>query len=167
MTYRLHYTKYPPRNCGANWISNHNEGKSTSSYVFTLGVNAVSWKTFKQTVNTISTMEAKLVALDKVDEVEWLRSFLEGIPLWPTHVTVVCIHCESMAALTRAKNHIYNDKSRHIRRRHNTIKDMLRNGIISIDYVKSKENIADDLTKVLCRGQVIFTSSGLGLKPTQ
>nr|GEW05610.1 RNA-directed DNA polymerase, eukaryota, nucleotide-binding alpha-beta plait domain protein [Tanacetum cinerariifolium] len=166
----LHYTKYPlmlEGNCVANWISNHNEGKSTSSYVFTLGVNVVSWKSFKQTVNTISTMEAKLVALDKVDEVEWLRSFLEGIPLWPTHVTVVCIHCESMAALTRAKIHIYNDKSRHIRRRHDTIKDMLRNGIISIDYVKSKENIVDDLKKVLCRGQVIFTSSGLGLKPTQ
>nr|GEW13608.1 ATP phosphoribosyltransferase 1, chloroplastic [Tanacetum cinerariifolium] len=152
-------------NCDANWISNLIEGKSTSSYVFTLGGNVVSWKSFKQTVNTISTMEAKLIALDKVDEVEWLRSFLEGIPLWLTHVTVMCIHCDSMAALTRAKNHIYN-KSRHIRRRHNTIKDMLRNGIF-IDYVKPKENIVDDLTKVLCRGQVIFTSRGLGLKPTQ
>ncbi|GJS31234.1 hypothetical protein Tco_0491854 [Tanacetum coccineum] len=63
-----------------------------------------------------------------------------------------------MAALTRAKNQINNGKSRHIRRRHNTIKDLLRNGIISIDYVKSKENIADPLTKGLCREQVIFTS---------
>nr|GEU82394.1 putative reverse transcriptase domain-containing protein [Tanacetum cinerariifolium] len=62
------------------------------------------------------------------------------------------------AALTRAKNQIYNGKSRHIRRRHNTIKDLLRNRIISIDYVKSKENIVDPLTKGLCREQVIFTS---------
>ena len=113
-------------------------------------------------------MEAEFVALDKAaEEAKWLGSFLEGVPLWPKPVTAVCIHCDSMAALTRAKNQIYNGKSRHIRRRHNTIKDLLRNGIISIDYVKSKENIADPLTKGLCREQVIFTSRGMGLKPTQ
>ncbi|GKD46805.1 ATP phosphoribosyltransferase 1, chloroplastic, partial [Tanacetum coccineum] len=145
--------------CDANWISNHNEGKSTSGYVFTLGGVVVSWKSSKQTVNTRSTMKAEFVALDKAaEEVEWLRSFLEGIPLWPKHVTVVCIHCDSIAALTRAKNHIYNGKSRHIRHRNNTIKDLLRNEIISIDYIKSKENIVDPLTKCLCREQVIFTS---------
>ncbi|GKC04824.1 hypothetical protein Tco_0996434 [Tanacetum coccineum] len=113
-------------------------------------------------------MEAEFVALDKAaKEAEWLRSCLEGIPLWPKPMTAVCIHYDSMATLTREKNHIYNGKSRHIRRRHNTIKDLLRNGIISIDYVKSKENIADPLTKGLGREQVIFTSRGMGLKPTQ
>ncbi|GJW80272.1 DNA polymerase zeta catalytic subunit-like protein [Tanacetum coccineum] len=93
--------------------------------------------------------------------------FLEGILLRPKPVTAVCIHCDSMAVLTRAKNHIYDGKSRHIRRRHNTLKDLLRNGIISIDYVKSKKNIVDPLTKDLCREQVIFTSRGMGLKPAQ
>nr|GEV95121.1 Pol polyprotein [Tanacetum cinerariifolium] len=133
-------------------ISNHNEGKSTSGYVFTLGGAAVSWKSSKQTVNTRSTMEAEFVALDKAaEESERLRSFLEGIPLWPKPMTVVCIHCDSMVALTRAKNQIYNGKSRHIRRRHNTIKDLFRNAIISIDYVKSKENIGNPLTKGLFR----------------
>ncbi|GJT76508.1 hypothetical protein Tco_1043233 [Tanacetum coccineum] len=115
-----------------------------------------------------STMEAKFLALDKViEEAEWLRYLLEGIPLWPKPVTAVCIHCESMAALTKVKNHIYNGKSRHIRRRHNTINDLLRNGIISIDYIKSKENIDDLLTKGLCREQFIFTSRGMGLKQRQ
>ncbi|GJZ46324.1 retrovirus-related pol polyprotein from transposon TNT 1-94 [Tanacetum coccineum] len=154
MAYGLHYTKYPPvleGFCDANWIYNHNEGKSTSGYVYTLERAVVSWKSSKQTVNTRSTIEPDFVALDKAaKEVEWLISFLEGILLWPKPVIVVCIHCDSMAALTRAKNHIYKSKSRHIRRRHNTIKDLLRNGIISIDYVKSKENIADPLTKGLC-----------------
>lgn len=35
---------------------------------------------------------------------------------------------------------MYNDKFRHIHRRHSTIKQLILNGIISIDYVKSKEN---------------------------
>nr|GEV32397.1 putative ribonuclease H-like domain-containing protein [Tanacetum cinerariifolium] len=135
--------------------------KSTSIYVFTLGGAAVSWKSSKQIMNTRSTMEAEFVALDKVaEEAEWLRRFLEGIPLWPKPVTAVYIHCDTMAALTKAKNHIYNGKSRHIRRRHNMIKDLLRNEIISIDYVKSKENIVDPLTNGICKEQVIYTSRG-------
>ncbi|GJZ00765.1 hypothetical protein Tco_0518194 [Tanacetum coccineum] len=68
-------------------------------------------------------MEAEFVALDKAaKEAEWLRSCLEGIPLWPKPMTAVCIHYDSMAALTRAKNHIYNGKSRHIRRQVKTYK---------------------------------------------
>ena len=171
MNYGLHYTKYPPvleGYCDANWISNTSEAKSTSGYVFTLGGAAISWKSSKQTVNTRSTMEAEFVALDKAaEEAEWLKSFLEGIPLWPQPVTAIGIHCDSMAALTRAQSQIYNGKSRHIRRRHITIRDLLKNGIISISYIKSKENIADPLTKGLSREQVLFTSRGMGLKPTQ
>jgi hypothetical protein len=44
---------------------------------------------------------------------------------------------------------------------------MLKNGIISIDYVKSKENIADPLTKGIPKEQVKYTSRGMGLKPIQ
>ena len=35
---------------------------------------------------------------------------------------------------------MYNGKSRHIRRRHNTVRQLLSNEIISIDYIKSKDN---------------------------
>ncbi|GJV13707.1 ATP phosphoribosyltransferase 1, chloroplastic [Tanacetum coccineum] len=74
--------------CDANWISNHNEGKSTSGYVFTLGGAAVSWKSSKQTVNNSLTMEAEFVALDKAaEEAEWLRSFLEDTAYLCLHFT--------------------------------------------------------------------------------
>ncbi|CAL8175186.1 unnamed protein product [Prunus armeniaca] len=159
--YGLHYTRYPPVLEGysdANWISDSTETKSTSGYVFTLGGAAVSWKSSKQTCIARSTMESEFVALDKAaEEAEWLRNFLEDIPMWPKPVTAICIHCDSMAAQARAKSGVYNGKSRHIRRRHNTIRQLLSNGIISIDYVKSKENIADPLTKGLPREQIKFT----------
>src|SRR5262249_6607115 len=151
-----------------NWISDSTETKSTSGYVFTLGGAAVSWKSSKQTCIARSTMESEFIALDKAaEEAEWLRNFLEDIPVWPKPVTAICIHCDNMAAQARAKNSVYNGKSRHIRRRHNTIKQLLSNGIISIDYVKSKENIADPLTKGLPREQIKYTSRGMGLKPLQ
>ena len=77
----------------------------------------------------------------------------------------ICIHCDSKAAIGWARNHLYNGKSRHIRRRHNTVRYFLSSGIISIDYVKSKDNIADALTKGLAREHVYKLSRGMGLKP--
>ena len=75
----------------------------------------------------------------------------------------ICIHCDSQSAIGRSHNHMYNGKSRHIRRRHNTMRQLLFNGIISIEYVKSKDNIADPLTKWLARELVENSSRGMEL----
>ncbi|PHT29908.1 hypothetical protein CQW23_30501 [Capsicum baccatum] len=42
---------------------------------------------------------------------------------------------------------MYNGKSHHIRRRHNTIRELLSSEIITVDYVKSNDNVSDPLTK--------------------
>ena len=126
----------------------------------------MSWKSSKQTCIARSTMESEFIALDKAgEEAEWLRNFLEDIPNWPKPVLVVRIHCDSQAAIGRARNVMYNGKSRHIRRRHDTVRQLLSSGIITIDYVKSKDNIADPLTKGLTREMVAKTSRGMGLRP--
>ena len=126
----------------------------------------MSWKSSKQTCIARSTMEFEFNALDKDgEEAEWLRHFLEDIPIWPQPMLAICIHCNSQSAIGRAHSHIYNDKSRHILRRHNTVRQLLSNGIMTIEYIRSKENIADPLTKGLTREQVSKSSRGMGLKP--
>ena len=60
---------------------------------------------------------------------------------------------------------MYNGKSRHIRRRHNTIRQLISTRDISIDYVRSKDNIVDPLTKGLNRELVEKLSRGMRLKP--
>ena len=77
----------------------------------------------------------------------------------------ICIHCDSQSAIGKAQNDMYNSKSRHIRHRHNTVRQLLSNENISIDYIKSKDNLADPLTKGLTREQVNCTSRGMRLKP--
>ncbi|RVW52240.1 Retrovirus-related Pol polyprotein from transposon TNT 1-94 [Vitis vinifera] len=131
--YGLHYTRYPTVLEGysdANWISNVKDSKSHSGYVFTLGGAAVSWKSSKQTVIARSTMESEFIALDKCgEEAEWLRHFLEDIPRWSKPVPPICKHCDSQSAIGRAQSNMYNGKSRHIRRRHNTIRQLLSTGL--------------------------------------
>ena len=85
--------------------------------------------------------------------------------MWMKPVPSICIHCDSKLAIGRAQSHMYNGKSRHICRRHNTVRHLLFNEIISIDFIKSKENITDLLTKGLSREQVNYSSRGMGLKP--
>ena len=134
--------------------------------MFTLAGAAVLWKSSKQTVITKSMMEFEFIALDKCgEEAEWLRHFLEDIPKWQKHVPPICIHRDSQSAIGRAESNIYNGKSRHIRRKHNTIRQLFSTGIISIDYVKSKDNIEDSLTKGLNRELVEKSSRGMRIKP--
>jgi len=84
-------------------------------------------------------MESKFIALDKAgEEAEWLRQFLKDITLWQKPVPAICIHCDNQAAISRVQNFIYNGKSRHIRHRHNTVKQLLSNEIISIDFSRQK-----------------------------
>jgi len=60
---------------------------------------------------------------------------------------------------------MYNGKSRHICHRHNTVKNLLSNDIIYIDYVKSMENIMNLLTKGLSRELVYNSLRVISLKP--
>ncbi|KAJ9564460.1 hypothetical protein OSB04_000426 [Centaurea solstitialis] len=140
--------------------------ESTSGYVFTLGGAAISWKSSKQTVIARSIIESEFIALDKSgEEVEWLRQFVVDIPKWPKPVTAISIHCDSQSAIGRAQSTMYNGKSRHIRRIRNMIRKLLSTGVISIDYVKSKDNIVDPLTKGLSRDLVYKSSKVMGLNP--
>ncbi|MFS7900569.1 hypothetical protein Hanom_Chr00s122553g01812251 [Helianthus anomalus] len=54
-----------------------------------------------------------------------------------------------------------------MRRRHNTIRQLLSTGVITIDYVRSADNIADPFTKGLSRELVETSSRGMGLKPVE
>ncbi|PHU25363.1 hypothetical protein BC332_03695 [Capsicum chinense] len=99
------------------------------------------------------------------EEVEWLQNFLEDIQYWPNPVAPVSIHCDSQTAIGRAGSIVYYDKSRHIQWRHNTVRELLSSGFITINYVKSKDNVSDPLTKGLSREGVERTSKGMGSRP--
>ena len=111
-------------------------------------------------------MELEFIALNKAaGEAKWHRHFVEDIPRWSKLVPAICIHCDSQSAIGRAQSNMYNGKSRHIRRRHNSIRQLFSTGVVTIEYVKSKDNIADPLTKGLNRELVDKASRGMGLRP--
>ena len=150
----------------ANWISDSNETKSTSGYDFILGGGAVTWKSAKQNLIAPSSRDSEFIAMELAgNEAEWLKNFLADIPLGSKPISSVSIHCDNKSAIANAKNKTFNGKNRHIRLRHNIIKQMLKTDVISIDFVRSSVNLADPLTKPLGRKQIVYSSRGVGLKP--
>ncbi|GJY57002.1 zinc finger, CCHC-type containing protein [Tanacetum coccineum] len=142
--YRLTYTGYPSVLEGytdASWISNTEKNSSTSVWVFLLGGGAISWASKKQTCITGSTMEFEFVALAAAGK-----------------------EAECSATLAKAYSQMYNEKSRQLGVRHNMIRELITNEVISIEFVRSQQNLADYLTKGLARDLVIKSAEGMGLK---
>ncbi|PHU18830.1 hypothetical protein BC332_09981 [Capsicum chinense] len=111
-------------------------------------------------------MESEFIALDKAGEkAEWLRNLLEDIPYFPKPVALVCTHCDRQVVLGRVGSMMYNGKFHHIPWRHNTVRKLLSSGIITVDYVKSKDNVSDPLKKGLSREGMERTSRRMGLRP--
>ncbi|GKC15579.1 hypothetical protein Tco_1012361 [Tanacetum coccineum] len=54
-------------------------------------------------------------------------------------------------------------KSRHLGVRHSMIRELITNGVISIEFVRSQQNLADHLTKGLARDLVLKSAKGMGL----
>ena len=170
MDYSLSYTGYPSVLEGytdASWISNTEDNSSTSGWVFLLGGGAISWASKKQTCITSSTMESEFVALAAAGkEAEWLKNLFLEIPLWSKPIAPISIRCDSAATLAKAYSQMYNGKSRHLGVRHSMIRELIMNGVVSIVFVKSQQNLADHLTKGLARDLVLKSAKGMGLSPT-
>jgi len=151
----------------ANWIIDNEEVKSTSGYIFLLGGATISWGSKKQTIISRSTMESELIALDiTCTEAEWIKSLLMDMPLVEKPLHALSIHCDCKATIDLVKqSHTNRKMNRHIHVRHKSVKSLLSKNIVSLEYVKSENNIADQLTKGLSRSRVLEMSRGMGLSP--
>ncbi|GKE20309.1 hypothetical protein Tco_1431821, partial [Tanacetum coccineum] len=106
----------------------------------------------KQTSITGSTMESESVALAAADkEAVWLKNLLLEIPLWSKPIAPISIRSDSVATLAKAYSQMYNGKSRHLGVRHSMIHELITNGVVSIEFMRSQQNLADHLTKRLAR----------------
>nr|GEU38906.1 hypothetical protein [Tanacetum cinerariifolium] len=112
--------------------------------VFLLGGGAVSWASKKQTCIISSTMKYEFVAL--------------------AAAAPISILCDSVATLAKAYSQVYNGKSRQLGVRHNMIHELIMNGVVSIEFVRSQQNLADHLTKGLDGDLVLKSAEGMGLK---
>ncbi|KAL0455395.1 UNVERIFIED_CONTAM: hypothetical protein Slati_0878700 [Sesamum latifolium] len=85
------------------------------------------------------------------------------MPLWGSTVPMF-LHCDFQAAIGIVKTYAYNGKRRHIHISHGAVKELLKNEIIFLNYVRTQRNLADPLAKGLTRRIIFELSRAMGLK---
>jgi len=126
----------------------HADGKSHTGLVLMMGRGVIICKSVKQKINTKSSTEAELVALsDSISMAIWCRNFLEeqGYDMPPASVFQ---DNQSTIAMVRAGKPT-SDRTRHVNIRFFFVADREKAGEIAIEYLPTKEMLADALTKPL------------------
>jgi hypothetical protein len=170
ISFGIHYSGHPAVLEGysdANWISDIDQIYTTSGYVFTLEGGAVSWRSYKQTILTKSTMEAELSALDIASaEAEWLRELLSALPVVEKPISAILMNYDNQTVITKVNSAKDNVKStRHIKRRLKYVRKLRNSGVITVAYIQTNKNLADPFTKGLLWNVIEIASREMGMRP--
>ena len=96
-------------------------------------------------------MEAELTALETATvEAEWLRELLIALPIVEKPIPAILMNCDNQTVIVKVNSSKNNMKSsRHMKRRLKSIRKLRNFGVISLDYVHTSNNLADQFTKGL------------------
>lgn len=136
--------------------------KSTSGYVFLWNDGAVAWSSKKQNVVALSSTEAEYVAAATCAcQAIWVQGILEELGLnFPESMV---IKCDNTSAIKLSKNPVFHGRCKHIGVRFHFLRDLVKEGIITMEHCGSSKQVADIFTKPLSRDTFIKLRKKLGM----
>jgi len=141
--------------------------KSTSGYVFTLAGGAVSWKSKKQSLVSLSSTEAEYVSCSEAArEAIWLRRLYHEITkdrLKSTTPAIQLLLSDSQGAISLAQAPRFSDRTKHIDIKYHFVRDSCANGLVRLGFISTAEMTADVMTKALPRDAHQKHIRGMGL----
>jgi hypothetical protein len=134
----------------SDWAQDPDSRRSVSGYVFDVTGGAVLWASKRQPTVALSTTEAEyMAASNATKEAIWLRVLLEdlGFP----QVSATTLHADNLGCIALTNGTIAHSRAKHIDIHHHFIHERVANSEIDLQYVSTKEMLADILTKQLPR----------------
>ncbi|OAJ38664.1 hypothetical protein BDEG_22572 [Batrachochytrium dendrobatidis JEL423] len=135
----------------ADWAGDVKTRKSTSGYLCYVGNALVSWRSSKQTCVAVSTMEAEYTAAESASrELLFLRDLLGELGFEQDGPTT--LYCDSQSAISNMIGpSVVHEATKHIGIKINALRDRISQGLIKPEYIGTKDQVADILTKGLPR----------------
>lgn len=106
-------------------------------------------------------MEAEYYALsESIKELTWLIPIIRDFEnCVDTKLGDPSVYCDNQATIMFTRNNVENSRSKHIDLRYHFVREKLEEGLFSLRYVTTKENLADIFTKILPRVQFQYLLS--------
>lgn len=73
------------------------------------------------------------------------------------------IHCDNQSCIKLSENHVFHNRSKHIKIRYHFIRDRIKRGVLRLQYISTEEQVAYILTKPLVKGKFVKYQDKLGV----
>lgn len=121
--------------------------RSISGYCFKVYGSLISWRSQKQPTVSLSSTEAEFIALaNAASEALWLRGIMEELGI---HVKQLTVHEDNQACITITQQPRQHQRMKHIDVKYSFLIEVINNGAISLSYIPSQDQVADNFTKPL------------------
>jgi len=146
----------------ADFANDKDNRKSISGYISILANAPITWSSKQQSCVARSTAEAEYVsASNAVQEIVWLRLLLSELLRKQQPTTKLLI--DNQSAIKLMKNTEHHKLTKHIDVKYHYIRDCIENNILVPEYVPSKEQLADFLTKPLAKHKFALNCKALNI----
>lgn len=145
----------------ADYAADMDTRRSTSGHCFIYANGTISWSSERQRCVSLSTTESEYVAASgAVKELIWLRNLLSEIL---DEDAKFKMHMDNQSAIRLVKNPEFHKRSKHIDVRYHFVREKFEEKQFDLEYIQTKEMIADVFTKALPSNQFNFFRTKLGV----
>jgi len=122
--------------------------RSTTGSIWIFNGTPISWNSKRQDLVTTSSTEAELVALDFVlKEGIWIRNLLQEIGVIESGPIKILVDNQSTIKIVKGSR--ITQRTKHIDVKYMFSREMMSSNKLNVEYIESKWNMADCLTKPL------------------
>nr|GEX32405.1 hypothetical protein [Tanacetum cinerariifolium] len=148
------------------YLTDADDLKSQTGYVFILNGGAVDWKSVKQSIFATSSVEAEYIAaFDASKEAVWVRKFIFRLGVVPTIKEPISMYCDNTGAIVIANEFGITKGARHFRAKVHYLREVIEFGDIKLEKVHTDDNIADPFTKALTFPKHSVHTRNIGMLP--
>ncbi|GJW47559.1 hypothetical protein Tco_0079205 [Tanacetum coccineum] len=134
----------------AGYLTDADDLKSQTGYVFVLNGGAVDWKSTKQSIFATSYEKAVYIAAyDASKEAVWVRKFISRLGVVPIIEEPINMYCDNNGAITIANESGISKGARHFRTKVHYLCEVIEYGDIKLEKVHMNDNLANPFTKAL------------------
>lgn len=147
----------------ADYANDLDTRRSTSGYVSKLGKNTISWYSQKQKAVALSTTEAEYVAAAQaIKDLIWSQRLINELSI--SSIERPTLFLDNQSAIKLIKNPQFHKRSKHIDVKYHFAREKYQEKVFDLQYINSKQQLADILTKPLMKEQFTYLRDLLNVR---